>query len=215
MAETTIRRKHVGAMEVAYDASVLEPRPWTAAQAEWAAEAAEDLAPGPLLELCCGAGHIGLLTALLSRRDAVLVDSSPSAHRFAEQNAAAVCATGLAVDVRLGSMTDVLDPSERFPLVVADPPYIPSEAVGQFPDDPRTAIDGGVDGLDLARLCLDVAVRHLTPGGVVVLQLRDAAQATALTAASHGPPGLASPEVRVVPGRGALLRMRRRDGVER
>jgi methylase of polypeptide subunit release factors len=197
----------VGSLEVAYDESVLEPRPWTAAQAELAAEVAGELQPGPLLELCCGAGHIGLLAALLSRRDAVLVDLNPSACRYAEDNAEQVRATGVKVSVRHGAMTEVLDPDERFPLVVADPPYIPTHQTGRFPADPLTAIDGGDDGLDLARACLGVAGRHLMAGGALVLQLRDRSQAEVLAdeARQHG---LTTPRVVQVGDDGALLLLR-------
>jgi release factor glutamine methyltransferase len=200
----------VGSLEVAYDESVLEPRPWTAAQAELAAELAGELQPGPLLELCCGAGHIGLLAALLSRRDAVLVDVDASACRFAEDNADQVRATGVTVSVRHGAMTDVLDPQERFPLVLADPPYIPTHQTGRFPADPLTAIDGGDDGLDLARACLEVAGRHLVGGGALVLQLANRLQAEELAegARRHG---LAGPRIAQVGADGTLLVLRRED----
>ncbi len=198
----------VGSLDVAYDESVLEPRPWTAAQAELATDVARDLPPGPLLELCCGAGHIGLLTALLSHRDAVLVDLNEAACRFAEDNAVQVRATGVSITVRQGQMTDVLQESEQFPLVVADPPYIPSHQTGQFPTDPLVAIDGGADGLDLARTCLEVGARHLTPGGALVLQLRDREQALVLAEEAKRL-GLVGPEVTRVGGHGALLVVRR------
>jgi methylase of polypeptide subunit release factors len=199
----------VGSLEVAYDESVLEPRPWTAAQAELAAEVAGELQPGPLLELCCGAGHIGLLAALLTHRDAVLVDLDPSACRFAEDNAEQVRATGVTVGVRQGAMTDVLDPQELFPLVVADPPYIPTHQTGRFPFDPLTAIDGGDDGLDLARACLEVAGRHLLDGGALVLQLRNRPQAEELAdhARRHG---LTDPRIVQVGDDGTLLLLRRK-----
>ena len=68
-------------------------------------------------------------------------------------------------------MDAVLRPEERFALVLADPPYIPSTDTGTFPEDPLSAIDGGDDGLDLARLCLSVAATHLAAGREVLLQL--------------------------------------------
>jgi release factor glutamine methyltransferase len=43
--------------------------------------------------------------------------------------------------------------------------------VNVMSDDPITAIDGGPDGLALARASLDVARRHLAPAGVMLLQL--------------------------------------------
>jgi release factor glutamine methyltransferase len=198
----------VGGLAVEYDATVLEPRPWTAAQARWAAELSPVLPDGPLLELCTGVGHIGLLAAILTGRDAVLVDASPAAVAFARRNARQVDAAGVTVEVRHGPMTEMLTDDERFPLVLADPPYLRSEDIATYPDDPPLAVDGGPDGLRLARTCLRVAGRHLADGGALVLQLRDADQAEALApaAAEHG---LAAVETRVVDGRGALTLFRR------
>ena len=54
----------IGALTIAYDASVLEPRPWTARQSEWAADLLSVAPAGRMLELCAGAGQIGLLALL-------------------------------------------------------------------------------------------------------------------------------------------------------
>ena len=198
----------VGGLAVEYDASVLKPRSWTEAQARWAAELSPGLPDGPLLELCSGVGHIGLLAASLTGRDTVLVDASPTAVAFARRNARQVMVAGLRVEVRHGPMTDVLRKDERFPLVLADPPYLRSADITQYPDDPPSAVDGGEDGLALARSCLAVASRHLTGDGALVLQLRDADQATAVdaTARDHG---LSLCETRMVGDHGALVLVRR------
>ena len=66
---------------------------------------------------------------------------------------------------------------ETFALVIADPPWVTSREVGQFPEDPLTAIDGGSDGLEVARACLRVIREHLAPGGSAVLQLGNTDQA--------------------------------------
>ena len=198
-----------GPLDIVYDEHVLEPRPWTLAQAAWAAELLAVAEPGPLLELCSGAGQIGLAAAALSGRAAVLVDASEHACGFAARNAAAA---GLAerVDVRHRPMDQALKAEESFALALADPPYIPSTDTGTFPADPLTAIDGGDDGLHLARLCLRVAGAHLAPGAALLLQLRDAEQADRLSRepADHG---FASVEVRAFPGGGAVLHLCRDD----
>jgi methylase of polypeptide subunit release factors len=197
----------VGGLAVEYDASVLEPRAWTEAQARWAAELSPGLPDGPLLELCSGVGHIGLLAAALTGRDSVLVDASPTAVAFARRNARQVAGAGLRVEVRHGPMTEVLRNGERFPLVLADPPYLRSVDITRYPDDPPSAVDGGEDGLALVRSCLAVASRHLTSDGALVLQLRDADQATAVgaTARDHG---LTIAETRLVGDQGALVLVR-------
>ncbi len=204
------RTLRFGPLRIAYDDRVLEPRPWTFAQSEWAATLLQDAPPGPILELCSGAGQIGLAAAVLSGRDVVLVDASEAACEISVRNAADA-GLGGRVDVRHGPMDAVLHPEERFALVLADPPYIPSTDTGTFPEDPLSAIDGGDDGLDLARLCLSVAATHLTAGREVLLQLRDLAQAEQLAAELRDGPGapLEYVDARVVEDRGALLRLRR------
>ena len=157
-----------GPIDVLFDDRVLRPRLWTLAQSQWAAELAGD---GVILELGCGAGHIGLAAAALSGARLVQVDREPAACRWAERNAAA---NGLVdrVEQRCGTAGDVLAADERFGVVSADPPYVPSADVHLYPDDPRGAIDGGPDGLDSVRSFLIDVAGHVGPDGSVVLQLR-------------------------------------------
>jgi release factor glutamine methyltransferase len=199
-----------GPLTISYDETVLEPRPWTFAQSEWAAGLLAAAGPGRVLELCCGAGQIGLAAAALSGRDLVLVDASADACKFSQLNADAAGLEG-ATEVRHGPMHEVLDDDERFALVLADPPYLPSHSTGLFPDDPEHAVDGGGDGLALARMSLDVAARHTRPGTPVLLQLRDLAQADVLAEELHDSHPLAHVETRVLDPRGAVLLLRRTD----
>jgi release factor glutamine methyltransferase len=170
-----------GTLTIEYDEQVLVPRPWTELQSQWAAELLAEAGPGPVLELCCGAGHIGLLAAVLADRDLVAVDLNPAACDFTRHNAIGAQHEHR-TEVREGRLEEVVRPGERFALVIADPPWVPSDDVGRFPEDPSLAIDGGDDGLSLARACLAAAQGHLPPGGSVLLQLGDDAQAAALLA---------------------------------
>lgn len=155
-------------LKIEYDDRVLEPRPWTAIQSRWAADLIREAPPGPVLELCAGAGHIGLLAVARAPRRLVAVDADPVACEFARRNAAAA---GIRVDVREGRMDEVLDADEKFAVVIADPPWVPSAEVTSYPDDPVSAIDGGIDGTDLVRACLDIIRRHLLVGGSALLQV--------------------------------------------
>jgi len=148
---------------------VLAPRPWTLAQAEWAVELLTGPGEGAVLELCCGAGQIGLAVVARTDRRLVAVDVDPRACELARRNAVA---NGLAdrVDVRSAELASAVTEEERFALVLADPPYVPSDETGAFPDDPERAIDGGDDGLDVAVTCLRVAGRHVVDGGPVLVQ---------------------------------------------
>jgi release factor glutamine methyltransferase len=164
-APATIR---FGPIEVAFDETVLRPRPWTVAQSEWAAERN---AGGRILELGCGAGHIGLAAAELSGAPVVQVDRDAGACRWAARNASANGLNHLAAQ-RCGSADHVLRPGERFDVVIADPPYVPSDEVSLYPDDPVGAIDGGPDGLALIRIFVNATVGHVDPGGSVIVQVR-------------------------------------------
>jgi release factor glutamine methyltransferase len=164
-----------GPLVIEFDDQVLRPRPWTTAQARWAAELADTAPAGRLLELCSGVGQIGLLSALLCAdrgraRDIVLVDAEPRACRFARANAEQAGLSS-AVEIRESSLQDALQPGELFAVIVADPPWVSSADTSGYPDDPLWAIDGGVDGLDVARSCLQSIDQHLQPGGSAVLQL--------------------------------------------
>ena len=165
-----------GSLSIVADGRVLEPRAWTAMQSRWAAELSDVVPPGPILELCAGAGQIGLFASVLCGRPLVQVEQSAHAAEFARRNAAAA---GLSdrVEVRCAPMESALAGDERFPLILADPPYLRRAEVDAFPDDPVEAIDGGDDGLDGIRACLGVVRAHLLDGGACLLQVRGPRQA--------------------------------------
>ncbi|WP_307861647.1 methyltransferase [Nocardioides xinjiangensis] len=168
-----------GSLTIAFDDRVLRPRAWTAAQSEWAADLMATAPGGPVLELCAGAGHIGLLAVATTGRRLVCADANGVACDYARANAVA---NGLAdrVEVRESRLQEALTDGEMFPVVIADPPWVPREQTGRYPADPLTAIDGGDDGLDVARACLAVVDDHLAPGGSAILQVGTRAQTDAL-----------------------------------
>lgn len=168
-----------GDLTITFDDRVLRPRPWTAEQSRWAAEILTDAPAGPVLELCAGAGQIGLLTVALQSRPLVCVDLNPAACELTRRNADAA-GLGHLVEVREGAIDEVLAEGERFALVVADPPWVRRTDTDRYPEDPLLAIDGGDDGLEVARLCLAAIAGHLVAGGSAVLQLGSTAQADAL-----------------------------------
>lgn len=175
-----------GDLPIWWDRRVLRPRPWTTAQSHWVAALAASAPEGPILELCCGAGQIGLLAATLTGRPLIQVDRDPVAAAYVRRNAAA---TGVDSDVRAAPMTDALAPDERAPLVILDPPWVPSAEVDDFPEDPVGAIDGGDDGTALLVLGLGVALRHLAPGGHVVAQVGHPEQVDVIRALLDGRTG--------------------------
>lgn len=200
-----------GSLRIRYDERVLRPRPWTAAQSDWGAELLRRGPEGPVLELCCGAGQIGLLAIAQEPRPLICVDLNPAAGQFTRDNAASAGVAAL-VEVRVGAIDRVLRPEERFALVLADPPWVRRAETGRFPEDPLLAIDGGTDGLDVAWACAAAASAHLVPGGSALLQLGTVAQAHAVADRLPSYGDLALGEVREYDGGVvARLSMPRRD----
>jgi len=170
-----------GPLVVRYDERVLTPRPWTLMQSLWAAELATRATNGPILELCAGAGQIGLAAAALTGRDLVQVETDPVAAGYARTNAAAA-GRDSQVEVRNARMQTALAVGEQFSIILADPPYLPTADIARWPSDPISAIDGGADGLDVVRVCLQVASDHLTRGGAMLLQVAGEPQVRAVAA---------------------------------
>jgi len=212
-ATPTGRSMVFGHLPISYDERVLEPRPWTVAQSRWAAEWMGH-EPARVLELCAGAGHIGLLALTLAgapdvAHRLVTVDVNPVACDLTARNATAAGLDHL-LEVRNGLIEDVLTQDDRFDVVIADPPWVNRSDTGRFPDDPLVAIDGGDDGLDIAWHCLRAADAHLVPGGSVVLQLGSPEQVSRV--ADHLPDvasGLSLVEVRPFGPQGVLVLLTR------
>jgi release factor glutamine methyltransferase len=102
----------------------------------------------------------------------VATDISADAVAIARKNAAR---NGVAdrVDVRAGDLWQPVA-SERFDLIVANPPYIASAVIPTLAPEvlrePRLALDGGADGLQFYdRICAE-ARAHLDPGGALVVE---------------------------------------------
>ena len=199
-----------GGLAVAFDDRVLKPREWTVLQSDWARELLPTLPDGDVLELCAGVGHIGLRAVLGSHRRLLMVDKSGVACRYAGLNAQHA-RLSRQVDIRCGDMERCLGPEERFALVIADPPWVPSDGCAEHPDDPLHAIDGGADGLELIRTALRVTGAHLLPGGSALLQVAGVDQVAAVERAVDRDAALDLEAVghRIGEG-GAVVHLRRR-----
>lgn len=139
---------------------------------------AADLPGLRVLDVCTGSGCIACAVASeYPAARVVALDIAPEALALARENAALV---GVAdrVDVRESDLCAAVAPEERgsFDLVISNPPYVPSAVVdgldAEVSDyEPRLALDGGEDGLDLFRRLLPEAAACLRPGGVLAVEL--------------------------------------------
>jgi len=206
--ETSPEHLEFDGLRIAFDDRVLRPRPWTVEQSLWAARLLSDLPPGRVLELCSGAGQIGLAAVRRTDRHLVCVDVDPAAIAFERRNARAAELEDR-VELRQGRIDEVLTPGETFSLVIADPPWVTSAEVVRFPEDPQLAIDGGDDGLRVARECLRAIEDHLGAGGMALLQLGHVDQVGALLSLGTG--SVRCLEVRQYDG-GVVARLAREPG---
>jgi release factor glutamine methyltransferase len=156
---------------------VLIPRPDSETLVEVALERTSGRALyGRALDLCTGSGCIAV--AFKKQRPSWSVtatDLSVSAVEVARENAVRLGAIwGLRFLV--GDLTSPLQPGERFDLITANPPYIASAEVdGLDPGirdfEPRLALDGGADGLDVARRVVNEATPLLDRSGVLAIEV--------------------------------------------
>jgi release factor glutamine methyltransferase len=148
-------RKGFRRLELAVDRRVLVPRPET----ELLVELALELGPRRVLDIGTGSGAIALAIAdELPECEVVATDTSSSALEVARLNAERL---GLAERVELSR--PLLPPgSSEFDLVVANLPYVSeAEWEGLEPEvakwEPREALLGGADGLDVLRATIPAA----------------------------------------------------------
>lgn len=148
------------------------------------------------LDIGTGSGAIALsLVAEGIARRAVGIDISGDALEQAGENRQRAGIDSSAVDFRLGGENpfEALTADERFDLLVSNPPYVRDAEVDDLPADirdyePRAALAGGPDGLDLVRTIAAGAPHHLRPGGWLFLEI-GADQGSAATAVLEADPG--------------------------
>jgi ribosomal protein L3 glutamine methyltransferase len=133
-----------------------------------------------ILDLCTGSGCLAILAAL--RFENAKVDGSEISTEALAVADINVRAYDLADRVRLVSSDLFAGLSGReYDLIIANPPYVDAEAVAAFPPEyaaePRLAHAGGADGLDLVRRILAEARQHLTPDGVLLVEVGRGRQA--------------------------------------
>ncbi len=130
--------------------------------------------PTIVVDLCCGSGAVAAAVIAGTSGGPIEVhaaDIEPAAVRCARRNLAGVGQVHegdlfAALPARLAGGVAVL---------VVNAPYVPSDAIALLPaeardHEPRVALDGGADGLDVQRRVLAEAAAWLAPGGHVIVE---------------------------------------------
>jgi release factor glutamine methyltransferase len=137
-----------------------------------AVQASERAVPGSVVvDLCCGAGAIAAtVAASVAGIELYAADIDPVAIACAQRNLQNV-------HVSVGDLYDALPTTVRgrVDVLVANVPYVPSDAVALMPPEardhePSFALDGGPDGLDIARRVAGGATKWLAPRGYLLIE---------------------------------------------
>ena len=150
--------------------------------------------PLVVVDLCCGAGALGLALVTALRAPEPPAGSRPVELHAADVEPAAVACARVNVEpvggrVHAGDLYDAL-PAElrgRVDVLLANVPYVPTDAVALLPPEardhePRIALDGGADGLDVLRRVAAGAPGWLAPGGRLLVETSERQAAAAAAA---------------------------------
>ncbi|MDQ4501338.1 putative protein N(5)-glutamine methyltransferase [Sinomonas sp. ASV322] len=145
-----------------------------AAAAVSAAKAADDGGSAPVVvDLCCGSGAVGAAVAsAVPGVELHAADVDPIAVEVARRNVGPFGGQAHAGDLFAALPRSLRG---RVSVIAANAPYVPSSAIAFMPPEardyePRAALDGGADGLDLQRRVAAGAGEWLAPGGHLLIE---------------------------------------------
>jgi release factor glutamine methyltransferase len=169
--------------------AVLLARPPALAKRPALAGAGTAAARPVVVDLCCGSGAVGAaLASALGQIDLHAADVDPVAVACARRNV-----TAAGGRVYEGDLYEPLPTALRghINLLAANVPYVPTGEVGLLPPEarahePRVALDGGADGLDVLRRVIAGAALWLAPGGHLLSEISDRQAAAAVDAVAGG-----------------------------
>jgi ribosomal protein L3 glutamine methyltransferase len=129
-----------------------------------------------VLDLCTGCGCLAILAARAYRSAQVdAVDLSPGALAVARKNVARH-RLGRRVHLHRSDLFAALG-TARYDLILTNPPYVSARAMATLPPEyrhePRLALAGGSDGLDLVARILERAPAHLEEHGLLMCEIGD------------------------------------------
>lgn len=127
-----------------------------------------------VLDLCTGSGCLAILASQVFPEAMVdAVDLSPDALAVARRNVDELDLQGR-ITLFQGDLFKPLK-GRRYDVIITNPPYVAEEEMEVLPEEyrhePRMALVGGEDGLDLVRTILKEAARHLNPGGGLLCEV--------------------------------------------
>lgn len=128
-----------------------------------------------ILDLCTGSGCLAIIAA--HQFPEAFVDATDISRDALD--VAAINVAQHSMDDRLnlhhGSLYDPLPVAARYDLIISNPPYVNATSMGKLPaeyrHEPRLALAGGDDGMDIVRTILEQAPAHLSDEGLLVIEI--------------------------------------------
>lgn len=126
------------------------------------------------LDLCTGSGCLAILTALAFPEAQVdAVDLSKDALAVAERNIGDYSLNERVHPIYSDAFSQLK--GKKYDLIISNPPYVNAESVTALPPEylhePELALGSGDDGLDFTRIILREAKKHLTPEGILIVEI--------------------------------------------
>lgn len=155
---------------------VLIPRPDTETLVVEAIEALKAQAAPRVLDVGTGSGCIAISLAVnCPNAEVTAIDLSAAAMDIAQTNAHTHNVAGR-IRWLCGDLFAPLNASEQFDLIASNPPYIAVAEIEMLSADvrlhePRSALDGGPDGLDIIRRLIAGAPQHLVSQGKLLIEI--------------------------------------------
>lgn len=155
-------------LTIKVDERVLIPRPETEELCSWVMESVKD--GDKVLDLCTGSGAIAITLATKTGAKLTASDISEGAIELAKQNATLNNAHVEFIHSDLFKNIEGL-----YDVIVSNPPYIPSADIDGLDKEvkdfePRLALDGGADGLDIYRIIAKESAGKLSNSGLLFME---------------------------------------------
>lgn len=154
--------------------NVLIPRFETEVLATLAVDKVQELVQRSInpkvLDLCTGSGCVAVVIGSRVKNSQVTAsDISTAALEVARQNCKNITNINLIQSDLFQSITDTFD------IIVTNPPYVKTNELihlsAEVKQEPKKALDGGEDGLDIIKRIIKDGAKHLNPDGLLIMEV--------------------------------------------
>jgi release factor glutamine methyltransferase len=171
---------------------VLIPRPDTETLVLEILDETKSRSSTKMLDLCTGSGCVAVSVAKNSPSvNVTATDISPAAIAIARENAERHHVSDR-VELLESDLFSAIPAGTKFDVIASNPPYVAAAEIETLDKEvavhePRLALDGGADGMDILKKIITAAPEFSVPGGLLLLEFAsEQAEALVKFAEAHG-----------------------------